>query len=119
MLLNGEVKYLGPHHFFISSGEVHAFHTFSRYESKMRVMVNAFLFCVSVAMLSYLLVTHTGFSGASQEHYAFAGLFFTFPIPISLQVRQGISTSPDIRIWKDTTKAALLSKVMGPHSPFL
>jgi hypothetical protein len=68
-------------------------------------------------MLSYLLVTHTGFSGASQEHYAFAGLFFTFPI--SLQVRQGISTSPDIGIWKDTTKAALLSKVMGPHSPFL
>jgi hypothetical protein len=51
-------------------------------------------------MLSYLLVTHTGFSGASQEHYAFAGLFFTFPIPISLQVRQGISTSPDIRIWE-------------------
>src|SRR5512143_322890 len=60
ILLTGAVKYFGPHHFFISSGEVHACHTFSRGASKMRVMVNSSLFLISLAILTYLLVSIPG-----------------------------------------------------------
>ena len=64
ILLTGAVKFLGPHHFFTSSGAVHAFHTFSRGASKTRVMVNSFLFSIFLAILIYLLISIPGFRPA-------------------------------------------------------